>query len=117
MLNKKINFNKLDKNLKEFEKSEITEANDYGLHKVISFLANRYQTKQVDFDSFTYTDVMNAYTELLCYPVDEGEEVEEMDEALAIQENPWYKERIIEEVCLNLQNINKIYEYEDDDFI
>ncbi|MEX3623675.1 hypothetical protein [Viridibacillus arvi] len=120
MLNKKFNFQKFENNLSTLEKTEQEGLDQKGLASVIRYVWNHYPTSYVDFDTFSYEDVLSAGSEMLCIPTDDvsEEEAAEAEAVFPITRNPWYQNMVIENVCGALhQTKNKIYEYEEDDFI
>ncbi|WP_121616765.1 hypothetical protein [Virgibacillus halodenitrificans] len=112
---KKIDFQKLEKNLEKYQKEE--EYNQRGLANVIRFVWNHYPTQHVDFDSFSYDDIMEAMDALSAIPVDDYmDEIDEMEKE-NVRNNPWFHNMIVENTVANLFHTkNKFYE-NDDDFI
>lgn len=112
----KINFQKLNDNLEKYKKDE--PSSDFsGLGKVISYVWNHYSTSMVDFNSFSYQDVMDAIQTLQEVPSDDGDYEEDNPQHHIEVTNPWLQNMIAENACSNLhRSKNKVYE-NDDDFI
>jgi hypothetical protein len=111
----KINFQKFDSNLQKYKK-EVSSYDQSGLAQVVRYVWNHYPTSMVDFDSFSYQDVLDALEALLNVPCDDG--IYEPDTPDQIDKyNPWLHNMIVENACANLHRTkHKIYE-SDDDFI
>lgn len=113
---KKINFQKLESNLEKYRKEE-SHSSERGLANVIRYVWNQYPTKFVDFDSFSYDDIIQAMDVLTSIPVEGYDEDLDEDEQENVKSNPWYHNMIVENTVANLFHTkNKIYE-NDDDFI
>jgi hypothetical protein len=112
---KKMDFRKFSKNLMKYQKKE-NDQSDRGLANVIRYVWNQYPTKYVDFDSFSYDDVIRAMDTLSEIPIDDYDESDEINEN-DVKENPWYHNMIVENTVAHLFHTkNKVYE-NDDDFI
>lgn len=121
MFNKKFDFQKFDNNLKQYEKKEESTKNDKGLATVIRYVWNQYPTGFIDFNSFSYQDVLDAMASMELIPTTDDEEDDDDDDdeesIYPIEQSPWYHNMIVENACANLNRVkNKIYE-NDDDFI
>lgn len=114
---KKINFQKFERNLEKYRKEEEGQ-NEQGLANVIRYVWNHYPTKYVDFDSFSYDDIIEAMDALSAIPVsdDYDDSSDEINHEV-VKSNPWYHNMIMENTIAKLFHTkNKVYD-NDDDFI
>lgn len=122
-MNIQFSFQKLEKNLEPFKKEPIeTGIDNSGLNNVIRYVWNHYKTRYIDFDSFTYEDVMEAH-EYMSVIDDDDTDVDdefmprnfENNTPSEIETNAFEEYKYVEDLCAALHHTqNKVYECEDD---
>lgn len=112
----KIDFKKFEKNLQEFKVTEKPKSNDLGVSKVIQYVWNHTDTRNVNFDSFTLNEGLRAFYEFYTIPHSD-DEITDADK-LAIRDNMWEINANIDNVIADMaRNDSKVYVEDEADFI
>ena len=109
-------FNQFIENLKKADRSQYHFKVEKGIAAVVEMVWNQRPTAAIDFDSFTYEDVIEALEimEDSGYIADEDED---SGEILTIDEdNPFFITDQVQSVIYSFYHFkNKIFEFEDED--
>lgn len=112
----KIDFTKWSKELAERDVSCQLKNSDRGLSKVIMYVINQFNTKEVDWNSFTQRDAYRAFEEGYYMPnSDDDEDTAALEEE--IKQNNFYMYAQTETVVAAFVHQTNIQIMNDDDFI
>ncbi|MEI2356280.1 hypothetical protein [Mesobacillus zeae] len=112
----KIDFVKFENNLQKYRVTKAKKLSDAGVAKVIEYVLNQVDTKQVDFNSFAFHEGERAFFDFYTLPHHDDEVTE--GELLKYIDHPWEIYATVTSIMGVLhKNKKKVFENNEDDFI